>query len=194
MFPRHFLTTFPRVSCIIWIPLHIPTYKFLSLLKNISKHSSGTNFTNILHNNFSHESDLYSFSQVTFSLCNFLGKKLGAKGTHNMLVKLIPIVNFISIGSIFFLPKKPKPNIIREKLHKALSNKKGSRKMLVKSTPGLNFINILCTAFTLADPESVKRYLWLNCIFLCFLGSTSIKIARKMLVKSTPSHIIRLGK
>ncbi len=31
--------------------------------------------------------------------------------------------------------------------------------MIVKSTPGLNFINVLCTAFTLADPESVKRYL-----------------------------------
>jgi hypothetical protein len=32
------------------------------------------------------------------------------------------------------------------------------RKMLMKLTPGLNFINIICTAFTLADPESVKRY------------------------------------
>jgi hypothetical protein len=33
---------------------------------------------------------------------------------------------------------------------------------------GLNFINILHTAFTCADPESVKRYWWLNCIFYAF--------------------------
>jgi len=33
---------------------------------------------------------------------------------------------------------------------------------------GLNFINVLRTAFTLTDPESVKRYLWLNCIFYAF--------------------------
>jgi hypothetical protein len=35
---------------------------------------------------------------------------------------------------------------------------KADRKILVKSTPGLNFINALCSAFTLADPESVKSY------------------------------------
>jgi len=33
---------------------------------------------------------------------------------------------------------------------------------------GLNFINALRTAFTLADPESVKSYWWLNCIFYTF--------------------------
>ncbi len=27
-----------------------------------------------------------------------------------------------------------------------------------KDSPGLNFINVLHTAFTLKDPESVKRY------------------------------------
>ncbi len=32
--------------------------------------------------------------------------------------------------------------------------------------PGLNFIKVLRTAFKLADPKSVKRYWWLNCIFL----------------------------
>jgi hypothetical protein len=30
---------------------------------------------------------------------------------------------------------------------------------LVRGTPGLNFINVLSTAFTLADPKSIKRYL-----------------------------------
>jgi len=30
--------------------------------------------------------------------------------------------------------------------------------MLVKFTPGLNFMNILGTAFTRADPESIKRF------------------------------------
>jgi len=34
--------------------------------------------------------------------------------------------------------------------------------------PGLNFINILHTAFRRTDPKSVKRYWWLNCIFLRF--------------------------
>jgi len=33
---------------------------------------------------------------------------------------------------------------------------------------GLNFINVLCTAFTLVDPKSVKRHWWLNCIFYAF--------------------------
>ncbi len=32
----------------------------------------------------------------------------------------------------------------------------------------LNFINVLYTAFACADPESVKRYWWLNCIFYAF--------------------------
>ncbi len=34
--------------------------------------------------------------------------------------------------------------------------------------PGLNFINDLRTAFTPADPKSVKQYWWLNCIFYAF--------------------------
>jgi len=33
---------------------------------------------------------------------------------------------------------------------------------------GLNFINVLRTVFTFADHESVKRYLWINCIFYAF--------------------------
>jgi len=34
---------------------------------------------------------------------------------------------------------------------------KAARIMLVKLTPGVNFINILCTAFALVDPKSVKN-------------------------------------
>ncbi len=56
--------------------------------------------------------------------------------------------------------------------------------MLVKLTPGLNFTNVLSTAFTLADPESVKRYLDFAVLFT-LLGPTSIKVVRKTLVKLT---------
>jgi len=45
--------------------------------------------------------------------------------------------------------------------------------------PGLNFINVLLTAFTLAEPKSVKRYWWLTCIFLPFWDLW----AQKMLVE-----------
>jgi hypothetical protein len=38
------------------------------------------------------------------------------------------------------------------------SRAKALRETLAKLTPGLNFINVLRTAFTLADPKSVKRY------------------------------------
>jgi len=37
-----------------------------------------------------------------------------------------------------------------------------------ESILGLNFINVLCTAFAWADPKSVKRYWWHNCIFYAF--------------------------
>ncbi len=43
-------------------------------------------------------------------------------------------------------------------LHITLLYKKVAYKMLMKLTPGVNFINVLCTAFTCADPKSVKRY------------------------------------
>jgi len=39
---------------------------------------------------------------------------------------------------------------------------------MMKLTPGVNFINVLCTAFALIDPESVKRYWRINCIFCAF--------------------------
>ncbi len=47
---------------------------------------------------------------------------------------------------------------------------------------GLNFINVLRSAFTRVDPESIKRYWWLNCVFT-LSGSASLKGAGKTLVK-----------
>ncbi len=58
-----------------------------------------------------------------------------------------------------------------------------TKKKMMK--PGLNFINVLRTAFTLADPEGIKRYWWLNCIFYTF-GIYEVKAACKTLVKLTP--------
>ncbi len=54
---------------------------------------------------------------------------------------------------------------------------------------GLNFIDVLHTAFTLADPESVKRCWWLDCIFFTLSGSTSVKASHKMLVKLTLDYL-----
>ena len=51
--------------------------------------------------------------------------------------------------------------------------------------PGLNFINVLCTAFTLPDPKSVKKTVKLS-IFFTLSGSTSVKAVRRMLMKLTP--------
>jgi len=47
---------------------------------------------------------------------------------------------------------------------------------------GLNFINVLCTAFTPADPRSVKKF----SIFFTLSGSTSVKAVHKSLVKLSP--------
>jgi hypothetical protein len=48
----------------------------------------GVNFINILRSNFLYESASSSFSLVTFWLCNFLAQTIGAKGGHEMLMKL----------------------------------------------------------------------------------------------------------
>jgi len=55
----------------------------------------------------------------------------------------------------------------------------------MKLTAGLNFINVLPTAFTCADPKTVKKTVKLS-IFFTLSGSMSIKAVRKMLVKLTP--------
>jgi len=48
-----------------------------------------------------------------------------------------------------------------------------------KFSPGVNVINVLQAASMCADPKSVKRHWWLNCIFLRFLDLH----VQKLLVK-----------
>ncbi len=57
---------------------------------------------------------------------------------------------------------------------------------------GLKFINVLCTAFTRADPKSVKKTVKLS-IFFTLLGFTSLKAACKMLMKLTPGRHLWLS-
>ena len=66
------------------------------------------------------------------------------------------------------------------------SNVKTVLKIVAKSTSGVNFINILCTAFALVDPESVKIQLSHRYLFT-LLGSTSVKAVSRTLMKSTPA-------
>ncbi len=60
--------------------------------------------------------------------------------------------------------------------------KKWARIMLMKLTPGLNFINVLLTAFTLADPKSVKKIDNLT-VFFTLLGSACVKAVHRTLMK-----------
>jgi len=62
---------------------------------------------------------------------------------------------------------------------------KAAHKMLMKMTPAIDFINILCTAFAPADPESIKDTDDLT-VFFTLSKSSSVKAARKTLVKLTP--------
>jgi hypothetical protein len=57
----------------------------------------GVNFTNILRAAFSYKSFLRSFYLLTIWVCNFLAKGFCKKASHEMMVKLTPGVNFISI-------------------------------------------------------------------------------------------------
>jgi len=61
----------------------------------------------------------------------------------------------------------------------------GCYKFYRSKIPGLNFINVLRTAFTQADPESVKFQLSRQHLFT-LLGSASIKAAGRTLMKLTP--------
>jgi len=54
-----------------------------------------------------------------------------------------------------------------------------------KVWPGLNFINVLCTAFTLVGPKSVKRYWRLDWV-LTLWGTKGVKAVRRKLMKSSP--------
>ncbi len=60
-----------------------------------------------------------------------------------------------------------------------------ARRTLMEWTPGVKFIKVLRASFTSADPNSVKRYWWLNWNFT-LLGSACIKAARRTLMKLTP--------
>jgi len=55
--------------------------------------------------------------------------------------------------------------------------------------PGLNFINILRTAFTHVDPECAKKQSSQQC-HLALLGPTSVKAARKTLVKFNQFELV----
>jgi len=48
----------------------------------------------------------------------------------------------------------------------------------------VNFINVSCAAFTCADPKCAKKIDGLT-VFFALLAPSSVKAARKMLVKST---------
>jgi len=72
---------------------------FLALLKNsyekcarktLMKLTPGVNFINILQAHFLYESELSSFSLVTFCCVIFLGQNIGAKCARKMLMKLTP--------------------------------------------------------------------------------------------------------
>jgi len=61
--------------------------------------------------------------------------------------------------------------------------------LLLTLQPSVNFINVLCTAFALVDPKSVRtqsshQYL------LTLFGSMSVKAVYRMLMKSTPGNVI----
>ncbi len=84
-----------------------------------------------------------------------------------------PGLNFINVFTRnFYLlrsrKRKKTDNLTVFLRFRNLRSQKLRINMLVKLTPGLNFINDLCTAFTLSDPKSVKRYWGLNCIFYAF--------------------------
>ena len=57
--------------------------------------------------------------------------------------------------------------------------------MLVKLTSGVNFTNILCAAFMLTDPKSVKKTVN-SSSFFALLGSTGVKALSKYVDEIDP--------
>jgi len=57
---------------------------------------------------------------------------------------------------------------------------------LRSTTPFVNFINVLCTAFTFADPKSVKKSQLSHKYLFTLLGSASIKAVCRTLMKLSP--------
>jgi len=60
--------------------------------------------------------------------------------------------------------------------------------MLMKLITGVNFTNLICAAFTLADPKSIKNQLSCQYLFT-LLGSEHVKVAHRMLMKLTPGLV-----
>ncbi len=56
----------------------------------------------------------------------------------------------------------------------------------VLNNPGVNFINILCTAFTCADPKSIRTKSRCQYLFT-LLGSASVKAVHRTLMKLSPA-------
>jgi len=56
-----------------------------------------------------------------------------------------------------------------------------------KKSVGVNFFNVLHTAFTRADPKSVRTQSSLQCLFK-LLGSASVKAVCRTLMKLSPGH------
>ena len=54
---------------------------------------------------------------------------------------------------------------------------------------GVNFTNVLRAAFALVDPKSAKKTVKLSSFF-ALLGSTSVKAARRTLVKLNPDELL----
>jgi len=62
----------------------------------------------------------------------------------------------------------------------------------VPPLPGANFTNVLCVAFTLVDPESIKKIDKLT-VFFTLLGSASVKAVRRTLMKLSPDQSDKEG-
>ncbi len=91
-----------------------------------------------------------------------------------------------TVKTLFFHhPSISSTLIDQRKFFVQIFDKKFVRKTLMKLTSGVNFINVLCTAFTLVDPKSVKRYWQLYWVFT-LLGSTSAKVVHRTLMKVIP--------
>ncbi len=88
-------------------------------------------------------------------------------------------------GAFFVRKFVQSQTLSREKLLKRLLYKKGDHKMLMKLATVYNFTNVWLTALKLADPKSVKRYWWVDCLF-ALLGSLRIKAVPKHVCEIDP--------
>jgi len=110
---------------------------------------------------------------------------------HTLLVKLIPVVNFINILRRRLLYKSAFYAIVtREKMRKALLYKKCTHKMLIKLTPVVNFINILLAPFapTIFRQKTFAKKLQSQTVIREKLHKIllHIKVEHQMLMKLTP--------